>query len=321
MKKISFSLFFPLWGIGGLFAQATVTPISVDYDRHEVKFRVAWNAATAANNRVWVWVDFCSVAGATPGTFAPATISPVSIAGGSYDGENGRGFYIYGNPSTVTAALSGATGTFNWCAYGSNFPPNAVDNTSGGYDLRGTPPFIITTSAGTTEVNAYTYSGGTITALTDATGCPGALCGKNNESSGLLNCCINGTTNCSGTCKTDSTYTTNDGECTGSCNTAYIQLRDQCGTVINAKYSTYANESCMDGCALNCTNCITLCKNSDYKYASIVPERNECYCQETRCAQQASYRNQCWWTVYAGIWNKAGCGYIINGCDQHTLCN
>ncbi|MDR3132950.1 MAG: hypothetical protein LBU42_02875, partial [Prevotellaceae bacterium] len=55
-------LFFLFWGAGGLFAQATVTPISVDYDKSEVKFRVAWNAATAPANRVWVWVDFCSIA-------------------------------------------------------------------------------------------------------------------------------------------------------------------------------------------------------------------------------------------------------------------
>ncbi|MDR3133209.1 MAG: hypothetical protein LBU42_04210, partial [Prevotellaceae bacterium] len=100
MKTILF--FFALLTGCTAFAQATVTPISADYDKSQVTFRVAWNVATAANNRVWVWVDFCSVAGTTPGTFTPATISPVSVAGGSYDGENGRGFYIYGNPSTVT---------------------------------------------------------------------------------------------------------------------------------------------------------------------------------------------------------------------------
>ncbi|MDR3134277.1 MAG: hypothetical protein LBU42_09730 [Prevotellaceae bacterium] len=202
MKKIFSSLFFPLWGIGGLFAQATVTPISVDYDRHEVKFRIAWNAATAANNRVWVFVDLCPVAKTAPGTFAKAVISGATATAGSIDPAslNGRGFYVTTNPSTVTASLSNATGKFNWCAYGSDYPPNAKYDGSGGYTLRGTPPFIVTTSSGTTEVNATTYSGGEITALTDATGCPGARCGKNGESSGLANCCDFGTVNCAGIC-------------------------------------------------------------------------------------------------------------------------
>jgi hypothetical protein len=218
-----------------------------------------------------VWVDFCSIAGTTPGTFTPATISPVSVTNGSYDGKNGRGFYIYGNPSTVTAALSNAVGQFNWCAYGSDFPPNAVDNTSGGYDLRGTPPFVITTAAGTAEVNAYTYSGGTITALTDATGCPGVLCGKDGESAGVLNCCVPGTTNCSGTCKTNGTYTTNDGTCAGTCNAAYVQLRNQCGVVINATYSTYTNTGCTTPTYLtNDGNCTGAC-NRRYQQ-----ERNAC---------------------------------------------
>jgi hypothetical protein len=243
-----------------------------------------------------VWVDFCSIAGTTPGTFTPATISPVSVTNGSYDGENGRGFYIYGNPSTVTATLSNATGKFNWCAYGSDYPPNAVDNTSGGYDFRGTPPFVITTSAGTAEVNAYTYSGGTITALTDATGCPGALCGKNGESAGVLNCCVHGTTNCSGACTTNGTYTTNDGACSGSCETAYVQLRDQCGSLLNPSASTYEEITCSDGCEAQqnpaCnhktsegttndpTTCTRLCTDLGYAYWYIARQAGayRCYC-------------------------------------------
>jgi hypothetical protein len=97
--------------------------------------------------------------------------------------------------------LSNADGQFNWCAYGSDFPPNAVENGSGGYTLKGSPPFILTTSNGPATVTTNTYSGGTITAITDATGCPGVLCGKDGESAGLLNCCATGTTNCDGTCK------------------------------------------------------------------------------------------------------------------------
>ncbi|MDR3132744.1 MAG: hypothetical protein LBU42_01810, partial [Prevotellaceae bacterium] len=97
-------------------------------------------------------------------------------------------------------------------------------------------------------VTANTYTGGTITALTDATGCPGVLCGKNSEAAGLLNCCVTGTTNCGGTCKTTGTYTTNDGGCTGECYKAYTQLRNQCNTVIQTAYGTYENTSCWKPC-------------------------------------------------------------------------
>ena len=226
-------------------AVVTVTPLATDYPNKKITFRVAWSG-TAANDRVWVWVDLCPVAGTSPGTFAKAEINAAAVAAGNITTVSGntRGFYVTTNPSTVTATLSNATGQFNWCAYGSDFPPNAKDNSSGGYDLKGSLPFIVTTSAGTTEVNTTTYSGGTITALTDATGCPGVLCGKNGESSGLLGCCVTGTTNCSGACTTTRNYTTNDGACAGKCNTAYVQQRNQCGVVINSTYSTYTNTGC-----------------------------------------------------------------------------
>ncbi|MDR3134409.1 MAG: hypothetical protein LBU42_10405 [Prevotellaceae bacterium] len=324
MKKIFFSLLlFPLLGAGGLSAAVTVTPLSVDYSTKKVTFKVSWTGA-AANNRVWVFVDLCPVAGTSPGTFAKAVISGATATAGSIDpvSLNGRGFYVTANPSTVTATLSNATGKFNWCAYASDFPPNAKDKTGGGYDLKGTPPFIITTSIGTETVNVYTYSGGTITALTDATGCPGVLCGKNGEAPGLLNCCVNGTTNCSGTCTTIRTYTTNDGGCTGSCNTAYVQQRNQCGTVINAQYSTYATTACMNGCALTCANCITACKNTQYPtYASIVWHQNACYCHQTRCTSGTPNSNQCQITVSNNLWSAATCGTWINNCIEHEKCN
>jgi hypothetical protein len=192
-------------------ATVTVTPLDVNYGTKTVKFSVAWTG-TAANNRVWVWVDLCPVAGTTAGTFAKAVISGAAAAAGSITtvAGNTRGFYVIANPSTVTATLSNATGTFNWCAYGSDFPPNAIDKSSGGYNLKGSPPFIITTSSGTTEVGVKTSSGGTLTALTDATGCPGLLCGKNGEAAGLLNCCVTGATNCSGACKTTGCKATYD---------------------------------------------------------------------------------------------------------------
>jgi hypothetical protein len=163
---------------------------------------VEWTGSVA-NNRVWVFVDLCPVDGSSPGAFARAVISGATATAGSIDAAslNGRGFYVTANLTTVTASLGNAAGQFNWCAYGSDFPPNAVDDGSGGYILKGSLPFAVTTTTGALEVNAYGYTGGTVTALTDATGEPGVLCGGSNESAGLLGCCKKGLVNCDGTCK------------------------------------------------------------------------------------------------------------------------
>ena len=165
-------------------AAVTVTPLSVNYSAVSptVTFKVKWTG-TAANNRVWVWVDYCSVAGTSPGTFAKAVISEATATAGSIDAAtlNGRGFYVTTNPSTVTATLNNATGQFNWCAYGSDFPPNIGDYNNGIYTLRGTPPFTLKDANGTTQ----TVPGTTIpesaltitpTIMTDETGCPGYFC-------------------------------------------------------------------------------------------------------------------------------------------------
>ncbi|MDR3134372.1 MAG: hypothetical protein LBU42_10220, partial [Prevotellaceae bacterium] len=86
MKKIFFFLLlFPLWGFGGLSATVTVTPIRTDYSKREVTFKVEWTNTPAApvNNRVWVWVDFCTVTGTTPAnSFSTATVS-ATITGGN----------------------------------------------------------------------------------------------------------------------------------------------------------------------------------------------------------------------------------------------
>jgi hypothetical protein len=282
MKKNTF-LFAMLTSITSS-ATVTVKPLDVNYGAKTVKFRVEWTG-TAANNRVWVWVDLCPVTGTTAGTFAKAVISGAAATAGSIAtvAGNTRGFYVTTNPSTVTATLSNATGQFNWCAYGSDFPPNAIDNSSGGYALRGSPPFVITTSSGTTEVSVNAFSGGIITALTDATGCPGLLCGKNGEAAGVLNCCVTGTANCSGTCTTTQTYTTCDGNCTDQCNTAYLQLRDQCGNVINNQYSSCTNASCTANCVLNtndCAGCTSVGAAAGYGYCIL---SSTCTCYKNPC--------------------------------------
>ncbi|MDR2358374.1 MAG: hypothetical protein LBD87_01055, partial [Prevotellaceae bacterium] len=313
MKKFSF-LFAMLVSVAAS-AAVTVTPISTDYATKKVTFAVAWNSAPH-NNRVWIWIDLCPVSGVTPQSFSTATISnPVKTAGnGTITGGTTRGFFIeYANATnagtTVTATLDNATGKFNWCAYGSDMPPNATVNAGGGYTLRGTKPFTIN---GDQTIDALTFGAGTcIMSITDPTGRPDGFAGtptisstnspsrcnagavtlsatvsggtttamtytwtiganpytnqtnsyttatlsassaytvkvknanncESNTASGNITVnspgtngqsahatcgCATGTTNCDGACKTTGTYTTNDGECTGSCNTAYVQQR------------------------------------------------------------------------------------------------
>ena len=174
MKKI-LSLFALLASITAS-ATVTVTPLSVDYSTQKVTFSVSWTG-TAANNRVWVWVDLCPITGTTPGTFAKAVISGAAATAGSMDAAtlNGRGFYVTTNPSTVTATLSNATGQFNWCAYGSDYPPNAT-MANGTYTLKGSPPFKITYNGSSNiETSDKSFTLGCMASITDATGCPGII--------------------------------------------------------------------------------------------------------------------------------------------------
>ena len=180
MKKIIFLL--ALLASMAANAAVTVTPLSANYGATKtVTFRVSWEGT--ATDRAWVWVDYCSVAGTSPGTFAQAVISGATATAGSIDVAtlNGRGFYVTASPSTVTATLSNATGKFNWCVYGSDAPPKVTVD-EGTYTLYGTPPFILTAADGsTTQTVAATSiaaSAVTITpvTLTDQTGCPGIFC-------------------------------------------------------------------------------------------------------------------------------------------------
>jgi uncharacterized protein (TIGR02145 family) len=139
--------------------------------------------ANAVNNRAWIWIDLCPVPGVTPTTFQPAVISAASVTSGSvlYASTNTRGFFVTASPATVTATLSNATDKFNWCAYGSDAPPN-VTAPNGTYTFKGTPPFILTDASGTIT---QTVTGNTLPAsaltvtpvsLTDKTGYPGVFC-------------------------------------------------------------------------------------------------------------------------------------------------
>ncbi|MDR0582063.1 MAG: hypothetical protein LBG31_03765, partial [Prevotellaceae bacterium] len=153
MKKI-LSLFALLASMTAS-AAVTVTPLGVNYGTKTVTFRVSWTG-TPYNNRVWVWVDLCPVSGTSPGTFAQAIISNPSATAGSITTVSGntRGFYVMTNPSTVTAVLSNATGQFNWCAYGSDYPPNATMN-NGIYALKGSSPFVVNNTTLGAGVNSF----------------------------------------------------------------------------------------------------------------------------------------------------------------------
>ena len=189
MKTILFFLAI----LASVVASATVkvTPISTDYASQKVTFKVEWTNSPNApyNNRVWVWIDFCPITGTTPGGFSPATITGATITSGSGSTNTltGRGFFIAGSTTnagtTVTATLNPVpAGQFNWCVYGSDYPPNVLANTNGSYTLAGTPPFeLITTNGATTHtVNEKTVATSAVTitpaTITDATGYPGLWC-------------------------------------------------------------------------------------------------------------------------------------------------
>ncbi|MDR1680602.1 MAG: hypothetical protein LBS12_02310 [Prevotellaceae bacterium] len=166
---------------------AEITHISADYAATPptVTFKVYWDAApTPPRHRdtVWVFVDYQPVGSdGTLGSWAPASLTAAVVDAGTGSivagTLNGRGFYLKGTPtapfsSTLTVTLSSdLSGTkFNWCAYVSDYPPNATVG-AGFYELHGTPPFEINGSIAE-PTRRYT---GCITALTDATGCPGLI--------------------------------------------------------------------------------------------------------------------------------------------------
>ncbi|MDR1405766.1 MAG: hypothetical protein LBI89_01000, partial [Prevotellaceae bacterium] len=103
MKTILF--FFALLASVTASATVTVTPISMDNANKKVTFKVEWTG-DAANNRVWVFIDLCPMDGVSPGTYGPAAVTAASVTGSYYTDLNGRGFYIYASPATITATLS-----------------------------------------------------------------------------------------------------------------------------------------------------------------------------------------------------------------------
>jgi hypothetical protein len=145
---------------------------------------VGWTSQTATNhrNKVWVFIDFQPVTSPTQiGAWQPATITgAVQKTAGTVSEQSNRGFFLEGTAtgfsSTVTVQLSNISAAkFNWCAYATDYPPNATITTAG-YQLKGSPPFSITYNNGSVTITEdKTFSLGCINTLTDATGCPGLV--------------------------------------------------------------------------------------------------------------------------------------------------
>ncbi|MDR2361611.1 MAG: hypothetical protein LBD91_02665, partial [Prevotellaceae bacterium] len=157
-----------------------------DYAVSTVTFRIYWDTQPDGDRHrdtVWLFVDYQPIAAnGSLGAWTPATLSSPSVspgAGAIVAGSlNGRGFYLDGAginvfSSTVTVTLDGLSpgDRFNWCAYVTDYPPNATIG-AGAYDLHGTPPFVVNGDTLGAGVRTYT---GCITALTDLTGCPGIV--------------------------------------------------------------------------------------------------------------------------------------------------
>jgi hypothetical protein len=186
MKKLlilafALLLVLPLLGQSRVVEVARITETTTP---PTVTFRVYWEAEPdnqRHRDSVWVFVDYQTVDNAgVAGSWTAATLTTINVSppGTLSTVTNWRGFYVKGTSSTfsstVTVALDGLTpaGTkFNWCAYASDYPPNATENNNY-YDLHGSPPFVIN---GNITETSKTYTGGCIEQLTDATGCPGEV--------------------------------------------------------------------------------------------------------------------------------------------------
>ena len=116
-------------------AQTTVQimPVSATYTTTPtIQFKVSWTNQSTDNhrNKVWIFVDFQSVISPTQkGNWQPATITEtVQKTAGTVSEQSNRGFFLEGTTtnfsSTVTVQLSNTNASFNWCAYGSDYPPN-----------------------------------------------------------------------------------------------------------------------------------------------------------------------------------------------------
>jgi archaellum component FlaF (FlaF/FlaG flagellin family) len=197
MKKLFF--LFAMFVNVAVSAQRT-TPVTiantkVNYSTKVVTFDLSWKGNDASHrDNVWVFVDIQLVTDVnTLGTWSPATLVPSATtvtagSGNQYSSlthtvvsGNTRGVWVKGTAPNTTSAFSATVkvtlnnatpAKFNACAYATDYPPNAASYSNGTYTLKGTQPFTVTGNGTIQDGNKYA---GTITSLTDATGCPGGI--------------------------------------------------------------------------------------------------------------------------------------------------
>ena len=246
MKKNLFAILFlfPLWGLGGLFAQTSsvvVTPITANYSATPptVTFEVSWPAGTRNadhRSKVWLLVDYKRIQNnAYTGDWLRAGImtgasSPTATAGSTVSLETGntKGFWLQG-PSDgfafaatvtvpVTVNLAGYAREFSWCGIASDRPPTAIEY-DGYYALHGTPDFIIN---GTITEPTKAYNKGCIYSLTDSTGCPGeppAMPTITNFTASTTAICRDGSVTLTATATNAASYSFNNGAWSSSSTT------------------------------------------------------------------------------------------------------
>ncbi len=150
-----------------------IKQVSADYKNNKVTIAITRTGCmgdtTNHRNTAWVFVDYRATGS---GSWTRATISTTS-SGTVVNSGNSKGVWIYGanGSQTVTLTLNSMPAKYDWCAYATDYPPNAASYNNGTYTLRGTIPFYINGS--TTPFNSKNYSGGIINSITDATGCSG----------------------------------------------------------------------------------------------------------------------------------------------------
>ncbi len=204
MKKQIFFFATMLLSIISVAQQRTFTKsVSTNYTAKQVTFTISWAAGSRGtysekvyNSKVWVLVDYQEVRNGVPsGNWQRATIDVTNLpANCTKEGLITTGFWYQGQTSgaqnaTITVKLTNVPAQFKWCAFATDYPPNATYS-NGSYTLQGTPPFeIIYNSGNTTTTNNRFFSAGTITAVTDATKCPGIINCAGRDQLNVSSCC------------------------------------------------------------------------------------------------------------------------------------
>ncbi len=182
--------------------------VSINYATKQVTFKISWAAgsrgssgASTYNSKIWVLVDYQEVRNGVPyGSWRRATVDLTRLpANCTADGTNTKGFWYQGQASAaqnanITVTLTNVPAQFKWCASATDCPPQVSKSTAGAVTFKGTPPFNLTYSDGSTATASgknYTLTK-ILTAFTDATNCPGSVppsCSVAGQTPDKCGCC------------------------------------------------------------------------------------------------------------------------------------